>query len=211
MTKIALMAAIAFGLFTTQAFAKPAKEEQILSTGAPNWGSLKGLSAVVAFDTADEAKQKKGANFETDNSFAIGAQYEFSQFYPGVGWQVGGLYEFSKDVDNATDPNTQERATGAKYKNLTGYLELVGKVTPKLKIVGGLNYSSPDLSGVPDVKLKGDMGFQLGGTFAFNENFAIDARYRSLRMEMTRPDQLGGREKVDVKSEGLMFAGRYMF
>lgn len=208
MTKTILLA-LAFGLMTTQAFAKPsAKEEQTLTTAAPNWGSLQGLSAVVAYDFADTAKPDRGNEIDTEKSFAIGAQYEFSQFYPGIGWQVGGLYELSKESDNGD-------GTKSKYKNLTGSIELVGKVTPKIKIVGGINYTSPDLSNAPGSKLKGDMGFQAGATYLATNNFAVDVRYRSLRMELTQSgfDQFGTpvSVKTDVKSDGLMFAGRYMF
>ncbi len=205
----AVLLALTLGLITTQAFAKPsAKEEQTLTTTAPNWGSLQGLSAVVAYDFADTAKPDQGNDIDTEKSLALGAQYEFSQFYPGIGWQVGGLYEFSKESDNAD-------GTKSKYKNLTGSVELVGKVTPKIKIVGGINYTSPDLSNAPGSKLKGDMGFQAGATYLATNNFAVDVRYRSLRMELSQSgfDQFGTpvTVKTDVKSEGVMLAGRYMF
>ncbi len=209
MIKAILVATFAMGLITTQAFAKPsrAKREQTLSTTAPSRGSLTGLSAVVAYDFADEAKPKNDDDFNTERSFALGAQYEFSQFYPNVSWQVGGLYELPKEVDNSD---------GVKYKNLTGYVELVGKVAPKIKIVGGINYTSPDLSNADGSKLKGDMGFQAGATYAATDKFSVDVRYRSLRMELTQNavDQFGfpaGTVKTDLKSEGLMFSGRYLF
>lgn len=208
MNKFVFMTVAVLGLFANQAFAKTAaKAEQTLSTGAPSMDSLKGLSAVIAYDFADEAEPKQGSNIETEKSFAIGAQYEFSQFYPGVGWQIGGLYELSKDIEDSN---------GAKYKNLTGYVEVVGKVTPKIKVFGGINYTNPDLSNDANGgKLKGDMGFQGGATYLATNNFAVDVRYRSIRMEYSVSgfDQFGApvSVKTDIKSDGLMFAGRYMF
>lgn len=116
---------------------------------------------------------------------------------------MGGLYEFKKEIENTN---------GVKYTLWTGYAEIVGKLTQKFKVFGGLNYNNPDLSGSDIAKLNGDMGYQFGGSYMPTKNFAMDVRFRQIRMEYEEDQGFGvPKFKSSIKSEGLLFSGRYMF
>lgn len=214
MIKKFMIAVVAVTLVSFQVLAKTTKSNEeaptlLSNTSSSGMGlsmeSLKGLSIVGAYDTSDDAKLKNGT-IQTDKSFAVGAEYEFSQFAPGIAWQVGGLYEFKKEIENSN---------GAKYQLWTGYAELVGKMTQKIKIFGGLNYNNPDLSGAQGAKLDGDFGYQFGASYMPAKNFAMDIRYRQIKMDYEESgfDDFGApaKFKSSVKSDGLMFSGRYMF
>ena len=213
MIKKIMIAVVALNLVSFQVLAKTTKSNEaptlLSNTASSGTGlsmeSLKGLSIVGAYDTSDDAKIK-GGTIQTDKSFAVGAEYEFSQIAPGIAWQVGALYEFKKEIENAD---------GAKYQLWTGYAELVGKLTQKIKIFGGLNYNEPKLSNASGAKLDGDMGYQFGASYMPTKNFAMDVRFRQIKMdyEESGVDDFGAPAKftTSVKSDGLMFGGRYMF
>lgn len=171
--------------------------------GAP---SLKGLSVLAGFDFADSIEMSGSADLESEKSLVLGAQYEFSQFTPGLSAQVGGTYEFQKTVENTG---------GIKYQIWAVYGEMVAKLTPKFKLVGGLNYNFPDLSNAPGSKLSGGMGYQFGASFEATQALALDVRYRNIEMDLTYPADpangvpTGG--KRGVSSAGLFLNGRYMF
>jgi hypothetical protein len=214
MIKKIMIAIVALNLVSFQVLAKTTKSNEqsptlLSNTTSSGTGfsmeSLKGLSIVGAYDTSDDAKIK-GGTIQTDKSFAVGAEYEFSQIAPGIAWQVGALYEFKKEIENSN---------GAKYQLWTGYAELVGKLTQKIKIFGGLNYNRPDLSGADGADLDGDFGYQFGASYMPTKNFAMDVRFRQIKMdyEESGVDDFGTPAKftTSVKSDGLMFGGRYMF
>lgn len=192
--------ALAFGAFakTTSSSDKPT----LLSTTAPEWSpKLDGVSAVVSYDFADQVKVG-GDKLDTEKSLILGAQYEFAQFYPGVSWQVGGMYEFKKEID---------KTDGIKYQLWTAVAEVVGQLTDKVKVFGGVNYNRPSLSNLPGFKLKGDIGYQAGASYEINKNFAMDVRYRIVNMKLTGTNEFGEGVSEKTKSEGLLFSGRYMF
>lgn len=199
---------VAFGAYAKTKKAVENKNDDTLSvfsgTNLGN-GSLKGLSVIAGFDFADSVEVSGGQDLESEKALALGAQYEFSQFTPGISAQVGGTYEFQKTVENSN---------GVKYQIWTTYGEIVAKVAPKFKIVGGLNYSFPDLSNSPGSKLKGGMGYQFGASFEATEALALDIRYRTIEMDLTFPaDPLEGTTggTRGVSSAGLFLNGRYMF
>lgn len=198
--------------------ATPKKEATLLSgsssTGAGfNREALKGLSLFAAYDFANSVSSSGNGQSQTrdiDRAFQLGAQYEFSQFSPGLAAQVGGLYEFERTVQNSGD---------SRISTFNTFAELTAKLTPQVKLMGGLNYNFPSIKNAPGTSIKGKIGFQFGGSFLASENFAIDARYRIMEME-TSGDQLVEdefgmvtRRKASAthKVSGLILGGRYMF
>lgn len=186
------------------------EEEPTLLGGGSSKGSLglntealKGLSVFGAYDFADSVSPSGGSNLDMDRAMQIGAQYEFSQFSPGVAGQVGGTYDFEHTIKNTN---------GLAYSDMTVFGELTAKLSPQLKVMGGLNYNFPSLkNAAPGASIKGKMGFQAGGSFQFARNFAVDARYRTLEMDVTGNSPDGTKSTTGIKVGGFILGGRYLF
>lgn len=161
------------------------------------------LSLFGMFDLADSFEVSGGQKADSERTFVLGANYEFNQFAPGIAAQLGGTYDFAREVKNSN---------GLKVSEWTTYGELTAKVTPAFKVMGGLNFNFPSLSNAADgASIKGKVGFQIGGSFQFNPQFAFDARYRQLEMDLTGNNGQGGTNSRGVKISGFMLGGRYIF
>lgn len=160
--------------------------------------SLHGLSLFAAYDFADELDNTSGGHADTDRAFDIGASYEFSQFSPGISAQIGGQYDFSRSIKNA-DPSVS-------FSEILPFAELTAHLTPMFKLMGGINYNFPSASNLNGATIKGNVGYQFGGSFEFNPHVAIDARYRSVQYSLSANNQ-----SVDLKENGFVAGARYMF
>ena len=161
------------------------------------------LSLGGVYDFADSFEISGGQKADSEKAFNVLAQYELDQFSPGVAAQFGGTYDFSREVKNAG---------GLKVQEWTAYGELVGKLTPQLKVFGGVNYNFPNLTNAAQgASIKGKVAFQGGASYQINSHFAADARYRMLEMETSGPNGAGGTTTTTVKLSGFMFGGRYIF
>lgn len=166
--------------------------------------SIKGhLSIFGMFDMADQFEVSGGTKADSERTFLIGANYEFDQFNPGLALQVGGSYDFAREVKNSG---------GLKVSEWTGYGEVTAKVSPKFKVMGGMNYNFPSLSNAAaGASVKGKIGFQMGASFQFAPQLAFDARWRQLEMEVSGNNGQGGSTSTGVKISGFMLGGRFLF
>jgi hypothetical protein len=169
------------------------------NANGPSMASLKGLSVFAAYDFADQLESSNGKT-DTERAFDIGAMYEFSQFSPGLGAQLGAEYDFSR----ATKP--PQGAQAVKYSQFAPFAEVVGHLTPRLKVTGGLNYNFPSADNLNGATLKGNVGYQFGASFALNQHIAFDARYRSMQYDVS-----GNGQSTSLKQNGFQMAGRFMF
>ncbi len=161
------------------------------------------LSLFGMFDMADSYEVSGAPKADSERTFVLGAQYEFNQFTPGLAAQVGGTYDFAREVKNSN---------GIKINEWTTYGELTAKVTSGFKVFGGMNFNFPSISNAAaGASIKGKIGFQLGASYQFTPNLAFDARYRQLEMDLTSNNGQGGTNSQGVKISGLMLGGRYIF
>ena len=161
------------------------------------------LSLFGMFDMADSYEVSGGSKADAERAFVIGANYEFNQFTPGLAAQVGGTYDFAREVKNSG---------GLKVSEWTTYGELTAKVTSGFKVMGGMNFNFPSLSNAAaGADIKGKIGFQFGGSYQFTQNLAFDARYRMLEMDIKGNNGQGGTTSTGVKISGFMLGGRYIF
>lgn len=177
-----------------------------LSTGGSAQGldALKGLSIFAAYDLNDSLQVSGSQNMSTDRTVVLGSQYEFNQFSPGIATQIGGTFELERNVKNTN---------GLKYGVWTTFGEVTAKLTPAIKLMGGLNYNFPKLSNAaPGAEIKGKVGFQIGASFQVAKNFALDGRYRTLEMETSgRDPNTGATSSTGIKAQGLILHGRFVF
>jgi hypothetical protein len=166
--------------------------------------ALKGhLSIFGMFDMADQFEISGGTKADSERTFVLGANFEFDQFNPGLALQVGGTYDVSREVKNSG---------GLKVSEWTGYGEVTAKVSPKVKLMGGMNYNLPSLSNAgAGASVKGKIGFQMGATFQFAPQLAFDARWRQLEMEVSANNGQGGSNSTGAKISGFMLGGRFIF
>lgn len=166
--------------------------------------AIKGhLSVFGMFDMADQFELSGGTKADSERTFLVGANYEFDQFNPGLSLQVGGSYDISREVKNSG---------GLKVSEWTGYGEVTAKVSPKFKVMGGMNYNFPSLSNAAaGASIKGKIGFQMGASFQFAPQLAFDARWRQLEMEVSGNNGQGGSTATGVKISGFMLGGRFLF
>ncbi len=191
------------------ATAKSAKSDDTIS--ASLGGSNANIPAVLKthlslfgmFDMADSYEISGGQKADAERTFLLGGQYEFNQFTPGLAAQVGGTYDFAREVKNTN---------GIKISEWTTYGELTAKVTSGFKVFGGMNFNFPSMSNAAaGASIKGKIGFQLGASYQFTPNLAFDARYRQLEMDLTSNNGQGGTTSQGVKISGLTLGGRYIF
>ncbi len=163
----------------------------------------KHLSVSAKYDFADEIEVTDGDDLESERSIILGLQYEFDQFTKGLAVQVGGTYDVNREVKNSD---------GLKLQEWTTYGELVAKVTPGFKVMGGLNYNFPSLSGAASgVSIKGKIGYQFGGSYLVAPQIALEGSYRQLEMDVSESNERGGKSSRGIKVSGFMFGGRYTF
>lgn len=161
------------------------------------------LSLFGMLDTADQFEVSGSPKVESERTFLVGANYEFDQFNPGLALQVGGSYDFAREVKNAN---------GLKVSEWVGYGEVTAKVSPKFKLMGGMNFNFPSFSNAPvGASIKGKLGFQFGASFQFTPQVAFDARWRQLEMEIAGDNGQGGKTTSGVKISGAMLGARYLF
>jgi opacity protein-like surface antigen len=161
------------------------------------------LSVSAKYDFADQIDVSGGNKLDAERSIVLGAQYEFDQFSPGLAAQVGGTYDINREVKNTN---------GLKVQEWTAYGELAAKVTPVFKVMGGLNYNFPNLTGAaPGASIKGKIGYQIGASYLAAPQIALEASYRQLEMEVSGPNGAGGTTSTGIKVAGFMLGGRYGF
>lgn len=175
-----------------------------LGGGATLPAAIRGhLSLFGMLDTADQFEISGGSKADSERTFLVGANYELDQFNPGMALQVGGSYDFAREVKNAN---------GLKVSEWVGYGEVTAKVSPKFKVMGGMNFNFPSFSNAaPGASIKGKLGFQFGASFQFAPQVAFDARWRQLEMEVAGDNGQGGKTTSGVKISGFMLGGRYLF
>jgi hypothetical protein len=157
------------------------------------------VSVFGAYDFTDSIDVEGKGNMDTDRAMLLGAEYETTQISHGVAVQVGGTYDFSRGVNNSN---------GLEIQEWTGFAELTAKMTQEFKLMGGLNYDFPSLTGAQaGADVKGKVGFQFGGSFAFAQNFAVDARYRQLGYDFRGANG----SSTSATASGFVLGGRYIF
>ena len=161
------------------------------------------LSVSAKYDFADQVDVSGGNKLDAERSIVLGTQYEFNQFTPGLAAQVGGTYDINREVKNTN---------GLKIQEWTAYGELAAKVTPVFKVMGGLNYNFPNMTGAAaGASIKGKIGYQIGASYLVMPQIALEASYRQLEMEVSGSNGAGGTTSTGIKVAGFMLGGRYVF
>ena len=198
---------------TTETPAPAAAQGTLLgNTNGNIMSALKGLSVYAAYDFADtaESSNSQAGKTDTERAFDIGMVYEVNQFASGIAAQAGIEYDFQRATKNPA-----QGQSAIKFSQILPYAELTAHLTPMFKLMGGLNYNFPSFDGYPSgVTMKGAIGFQVGGSVAFNEHLAIDARYRSVQFDRSidaAASATGANYSDTVKENGFVMGGRYMF
>ncbi len=168
--------------------------------------TLHGLSLFAMYDFSDTLENTNGRKYDTERAFDLGASYETAQFAPGIAAQLGAQYDFGRSL------KVQGPGVGEKISQFVPFAELTAHLTPAVKLMGGLNYNFPSVDNSPGATWKGNVGYQLGGSFEFTRNIALDARYRSVQYDYTPAGQgqVQG-QSVSLKENGFTMGGRFMF
>lgn len=182
---------------------------------------LKGASLFAHYSLADsmDVELSNGnvtatGDYTADAAFGIGGEYEVYRGASNLGFVAGGLYEFARTVSktNLKVSNQQQAIRGTPNPKPTlAMWEFYGNadfpLTQMFSAYGGVNYNFPVLRKIAGAKLKGRIGWQVGGSVAINDNMAIDGMYRAINMGGTL-----GEDSLDSLSlDGFLLRGRYMF
>ncbi len=191
-----------------------AGQTQGSAKGGPAWLSkLKGFSIIGFYSTADELPYKAGnvsGTVSAENSFGFGAEYNYSLTRATQGLPlavVGGLtYEMAREWDSFSERGVTTNYVGNKptLSIWTPYLNAQYNMGESFGVFAGMNYSIPRLSDSGTLKMKSDLGYQMGASLSFTESIAADAIYRWLNF--------GANSNIsDVSLDGFTIRGRYIF
>lgn len=181
------------------------------TTASPRWmKKIAGLSLIAFYSLADDIPFTSGGQTNTANSssaFGFGAEYEYSltQITEGLPVAIvpGLTYELAREIDSYSNGG---RVTGKKpsFSLWTPYVNGMYNLADSFGLFAGLNYSIPLASNFGDIKLKSQLGYQMGLTARLTSTLALDGIYRWINFD-------GTSGVSDLSLDGFTLRGRYMF
>lgn len=180
---------------------------------------LDGLSGYVSFDMADsmdysatQGNASSSGNYNSEKAFGFGAKYLLGQLESGIGLEVGGSYEMGRTINSfKRDGQTIQLPRKPEIQLWTMYGNAMAFLTQQIGVYGGVNWNIPQVKNTKG-DWKGKLGYQFGATYIATANIAVDAEYRTLNMSGSDKDENEETVTIDnVRNQGLLFRGRYMF
>ena len=177
----------------------------------PMWmKKIKGLSVIAFFSLADElpyTTQGQNITANSSNAFGFGGEYNYSlsKVTEGLPLSIvpGLTYEMTREIDSYSNG---VKVTGAKpsFSLWTPYINGMYNIADSFGAFAGVNYSIPLAENFGDVKLKSQLGYQIGATARVTSSVALDGIYRWINFDGTSGVK-------DVSLDGFTLRGRYMF
>lgn len=208
-------------------FAAPTRTGKIKTIQPMSGGKIDGLSAYATFDMADSFDysgnmgRSISGSMSSEKAFGVGAKYNLGQMDNGLGFDVGGSFELGRSISSVKmDGETINQPTKPEFQFWTVYGNASAFLTEQFGVYGGPNYNFPQVKNLRDADFKGKLGYQFGATYLVNNNFAIDGEYRTINLSGSNKakaaDQFGQETDItlnydNIRAQGLLFRGRYMF
>lgn len=204
--------------------AKPAAKTPAGRSSAPEAktvlqaSDLVGLSVYGTWDMADnmdfdgaQGNQTFSGNFSSDKAFGFGAQYHLTTHESGIGLNVGGSYELGRQLSNyKIQGQTTTFQTKPEVQFWTFFGNADAYLTQKFAVFAGLNYNMPSVKNLKG-SWKGKMGYQFGATYLATNKLAIDGMMRTLNWSGTVDENNANVSLDNVRNQGILVRGRYMF
>ena len=224
--KALLLIFVVFGMTTAFAAPSPAKKATLLDSTSKmskplSAANLKGLSLFASYDmvdTMDFNASQNGTNFSGsfngEKALGLGGEYLVYEAGNGLAVSGGGSYELSRqqssfktNINNNNGPflgSKPELAFWTIYGNAQAFL------TERFSVFAGPNFNFPQVKNLNGT-WKGKLGYQVGASFALTPIMAVDAELRSIKLSGS--EEKGGVTTTydDLKNEGFVVRGRFMF